>query len=397
MAQNMRATGNDAKDQLKGGAAPEAGVDALAILNALPGQCALLDGHGAILAANTAWYAFAAAGGASRSQVGPGINYLQVCDTATGAQAGDAEAFATGLREVLSGRRAAFTLEYPCDSPVEQRWFLARIAAVHAGAARALVTHEEIASTGPRDYEAARQVAGDSIRLQGRLREAIAARDDFLAVAAHELRTPITALQGGVQLLLRQLDREPDGDAAQQRALLAMIDQQVGRLTRLVTQLLDVSRIEGRQLSLERRPTDIAALLRGVVDRMQAGTDRHMLRLRAAPGIAPAVDQLRLEQVIENLLANAIAYSPEGGPIDIVADAGDRTLEIAVRDRGIGIPPERRACIFDRFSRAHAEQQLGGLGLGLYISRQIVLLHGGTIEAQAAEGGGTRMVVRLPL
>jgi signal transduction histidine kinase len=109
------------------------------------------------------------------------------------------------------------------------------------------------------------------------------------------------------------------------------------------------------------------------------------------------VDPLRLEQVLANLIDNAIKYSPDGGPIDVTLTAGGDELQIVVTDEGIGVPPEHRERIFDRFYQAHGERRFGGMGLGLYISRQIVELHGGVLKAEHPREGGTWIVLRLPL
>ena len=143
-------------------------------------------------------------------------------------------------------------------------------------------------------------------------------------------------------------------------------------------------------------PPDVAALAETVAEVARASTSRHRITVDA-PASAPAfVDPLRIEQVLTNLVDNAIKYSPAGGPvaIDISFDP-TRGLRIAVTDRGIGIPPEQRPHVFDRFYQGSAEHKLGGMGLGLHISREIVRLHGGSIDAEFPAEGGTRVVVRL--
>jgi signal transduction histidine kinase len=124
----------------------------------------------------------------------------------------------------------------------------------------------------------------------------------------------------------------------------------------------------------------------------------HTITLAAPPSLEAEVDPLRLEQVLTNLLENAIKYSPEGGPIEVaVSRSADEALEIAVRDHGLGIPPEKRARIFERFYQAHGDGHRSGLGLGLYISCEIVELHGGGITVEFPPDGGSRFIVRLPL
>ncbi|HEV2122142.1 MAG TPA: ATP-binding protein, partial [Chloroflexota bacterium] len=223
-------------------------------------------------------------------------------------------------------------------------------------------------------------------------------RDEFLTVAAHELKTPMTSLRGYAQVTLRRLEREGTLTPERVRTTLKAIDQQTLRLARLVEQLLDVSRIASGRLALQRQHIDVVGLVRAEMDGAQARTDQHTLVLSVSDQPLLAwVDPLRLEQVLANLLDNAIKYSPEGGLIEVAVSRQDERVQIAVRDRGLGIPAEQRAHIFDRFYQAHADQHRSGLGLGLFIAKQIVDLHGGTITAAFPEGGGSRFTVSLPL
>ncbi len=221
-------------------------------------------------------------------------------------------------------------------------------------------------------------------------------RDEFLSVAAHELKTPLTSLRGFAQLLLGQLDEGRTPNPEHLELALSSIDRQSEKLARLVSQLLDISRLQAGRLGLERRPADLVPLLRGVLESALPGSGRHEIVLEAPQAAVAVVDPLRLEQVLTNLLDNAIKYSPEGGRVEVELRAVTDGLEIAVTDRGIGVPEEHRARIFDRFYQAHGERRLGGMGLGLYISRQIVELHGGALKAEFPPAGGTRLVITLP-
>ena len=227
---------------------------------------------------------------------------------------------------------------------------------------------------------------------------ALRSRDEFLLTAAHELRTPLTTMRGRTQLLLRQLGR--GGPIERERLLLGlrMVEQQTETLNRLVVQLLDVTRLGSETLTLEPERVMLAALVERAVAEAYLRTGRHELTLDVTDRHVEAhVDPLRIGQVLSNLLDNAIKYSPDGGTIDVeMRREPDDRVSIAVRDHGIGIPPEKRPRIFERYYQAHAEGHLGGMGLGLYISRQIVELHGGTIEAEFPDDGGTRFLVRLP-
>lgn len=250
------------------------------------------------------------------------------------------------------------------------------------------------------------------------------ARDEFLSVAAHELKTPITSLRGLAQLALRQLDRQGTLDPDRAIRALRMVDEQSGKLTRLVNQLLDVTRLETGRLSLEKQRTDVVALVRGVIAAARlAGQPTHTIVLHAPPmALEVMVDPLRLEQVVMNLLDNARKFAPLGSTIDVevwrtdtadVADVADvthgvngtealelgtemDTVRIAVRDRGPGIPVEHRERVFDRFYQINLAGTASGMGLGLAISREIVALHGGRITLEHPSGGGARFVVILP-
>jgi signal transduction histidine kinase len=224
------------------------------------------------------------------------------------------------------------------------------------------------------------------------------ARDDFLSVAAHELKTPVTGLRATAQLIIRRLRKGQTDSAEWLSERLSVIDQQSERLARLVEQLLDVSRLDRGALRTERTATDLAALAEKLVAASRARATKHTFVLATVSGVVADVDPIGIEQVMSNLLDNAIKYSPAGGQIDIEArsDGADR-VHLAVRDRGIGIPVEKRADIFERFYRAHDEEHRSGLGLGLYISQQIVESHSGKIAVEFPPDGGTRFIVNLPV
>lgn len=234
---------------------------------------------------------------------------------------------------------------------------------------------------------AARKAAESALRM----------RDEFLSIAAHELKTPITALLGYAQFAQRRLRRDGMMEAGQIGQVLQTITGQAGRLTRLLDQLLEISRLGAGRLTLERQSLDLTALVRQVVDG-GAWSDRHSLTLDLPRALDVPIDALRIEQVLTNLLDNAVKYSPDGGVIEVgLRQASSVEAELSVRDHGLGIPAERRERIFERFYQAHADGHRSGWGLGLSICRQIVELHGGRIDAAFPDDGGTRIIVRLPL
>ncbi|MGI8916886.1 MAG: sensor histidine kinase [Chloroflexota bacterium] len=166
----------------------------------------------------------------------------------------------------------------------------------------------------------------------------------------------------------------------------------------LIAQLLEMARLDAGRLSLNRAPTDLAVLVRRCVENAQSSTVRHAILGTAPPPptISANVDALRLEQVLTNLLDNAIKYGPAGGTVDMTLDVQPSAVTISVADRGIGVTPSHRQRIFERIYQAQGGQA-GGMGLGLFISRQIAELHGGWLDVEARPGGGSRFVLTLPV
>jgi signal transduction histidine kinase len=229
---------------------------------------------------------------------------------------------------------------------------------------------------------------------------AVRMRDDFVAIASHELRSPLTAIKCTVELLLNRFDRgdvEPSTIIDRLRTVNAMSD----RLNLLVSDLLDVTRLRTGQLELRPEPLDLARLVQQVVDeqRVQLGS-QYPLSLRVL-GVLPAssADAYRMQQVFCNVLQIAIKYSPAGGEVEVTLRTEGVGVLVSVSDSGIGLPPQAIESIFQPFGRAtNAEQQqLPGMGLGLYIARQIVEQHGGRIWAVSdGEGFGALFSIWLP-
>ena len=231
-----------------------------------------------------------------------------------------------------------------------------------------------------------------------RVEQAVRARDDFLAIASHELKTPLTPLQLQLDSLRRVMLRSGSADA-QMRSALDMMDRQVDRLTNLVQSLLDVARIAGGRLELQPEDLDLGELVRELGQRFtgeaeQAGSRLDIAIDQAAP-LHGRWDPTRLEQVVNNLLSNAIKYGA-GKPIDIRVSGTASQVKLAIRDQGIGLSSEDAGRIFRRFERAVSSRFYGGLGLGLYITRQIVEAHGGEISVSSALGEGSTFTVTLP-
>lgn len=217
-------------------------------------------------------------------------------------------------------------------------------------------------------------------------------REEFLSVAAHELKTPITSLQGYTQLAIMRLDQNNTEDMHDK---LDRIQIQTKRLTVLIDTLLDVSRIERGQLELEKKPLDIVTVVRDLIDINWPGLDRIQLKTPARQVMVYG-DSLRLGQVVTNLVSNSLKFSPQATVIEITITALLNSVQLTVRDHGPGIPDSIRPHIFERFIQGHAETYQSGLGLGLFITKQIVELHNGSISVKYPEDGGTSVTVMLP-
>lgn len=234
-------------------------------------------------------------------------------------------------------------------------------------------------------------------------KEAEHLKDEFITLVAHELRNPLTVVKGFAELLLYKTKRskEPTFSSWQKKALQE-IEQAATRLDKLTMDLLDVTRIQAGRLSLSHRPTDLVAVTRHMLEQVQITTQRHTFSLQThLSSLMVEVDRVRIEQVLSNLLGNAVKYSPQGGPIEVTLreEVDPPGVLLSVRDEGIGIPISQQARIFGRFVRAEnaQEMQIMGTGLGLSLSRDLIDLHGGQIWFESVEGAGTTFFVSLPL
>jgi signal transduction histidine kinase len=243
-------------------------------------------------------------------------------------------------------------------------------------------------------------LAIDNSRLYQDAQAAIAARDEFLSIASHELRTPLTPLLLNVQSLLQS--KKPAEEPISRRQLVTVLgrsEKQVRRLATLIDRLLDVSRIGSGGLRLQLEDSvDLAEIVREFAERFSDDVARagSTLEVLGDSSVIGRWDRLRIEQVVTNLLTNAIKYGAQG-PVTIHVLGGDETATLSVRDHGIGIPPDKLPRIFNRFERAVSSRSYGGLGLGLYITRQILDAHGGSIAVVSQEGAGSTFTVELPL
>jgi signal transduction histidine kinase/ActR/RegA family two-component response regulator len=255
------------------------------------------------------------------------------------------------------------------DRPVQKRTFLAAVQAVLRARAR--------------QYES---------------RRAIEARDRFLAMLGHELRNPLSAVRFATDLIARQNLEDP-----QVAKHAETIERQTRHLNRLVDDLLDVSRVTSGKVVLRRERTELTALVGRCVESLQTMADAHGVALKGHPeqsAIPLEADVVRLEQVVTNLVTNAIKYTPRGGAVEVSLAREGESVSLVVRDNGVGIPSECLDGIFDLFSQAPTglDRAKGGLGLGLTLVRSLVEMHGGTVVARSEGAGlGSTFTVRLPI
>lgn len=235
------------------------------------------------------------------------------------------------------------------------------------------------------------------------LKESEYLKDEFVGIVAHELRTPLAALKGFADMLQVQTARKRGPALAEwQQEALEEIKLATARLVELTEELLDVTRLQTGRLLLHRTPTNVIPLVQRVATFLQQTTTRHQVEVHATQtSLLADIDPGRIEQVLINLIGNAIKYSPQGGPITISVwqEVITREISISVRDTGIGIPRQQHAQIFGRFMRAGNAQEWGisGTGLGLYICRELVERHGGHLWFESEEDAGSTFFLALPL
>lgn len=219
-------------------------------------------------------------------------------------------------------------------------------------------------------------------------------RFEHISVASHELKSPLTALSLRVQMLLRN-PRSPEEIISS----LAFCNSQVTRMTTLLDQILDLTQIQRKEIQLNRNSCDLVPIVRQILEdhAEEAHHKQSPIILTANESIIVNMDSTRIGQVISNLVTNALKYGP-GKPIQVSVEQNSPTeARVIVKDEGIGIPPEKQKIIFERFERGSHQSVVTGLGLGLYISRQIVIAHGGQISVESASGRGSTFTVLLPL
>jgi len=227
-------------------------------------------------------------------------------------------------------------------------------------------------------------------------KKAMDKKDEFISIASHELKTPVTSIKGYVQLLRFNFQKEGNNTAAE---LLTKVDVQINKLTNLIGDLLDVKKIENGQLQYHEDRFDFNVLVDEIIEETGRVLNKHTIVASLAESRIMYGDRNKIGQVITNLLENAGKYSPSGSIITVQTSVKDGKIKLSIKDRGIGIPKEQLGKIFERFFRVSSETEntYAGLGLGLYISSEIIKRHHGTIGVDSKEGNGSTFYFELPV
>ena len=229
--------------------------------------------------------------------------------------------------------------------------------------------------------------------------QAMNQREEFISIAGHELKTPLTSLKLQLQISQHSIEQQEFEALAPARVakLIASANRQVDRLARLVEDMLDVSRIQAGKLVIDKRATDLAEVAQEVVERFepQFAMQKSQIRFLGPASVHGQWDPFRIDQLISNLVANALRYAA-ASPVEVTLACADAHASISVKDRGPGIATADQARIFERFERAVASTEISGLGLGLYICREVARAHDGDILVVSAPGQGAEFIVNLP-
>ncbi|WP_295436687.1 ATP-binding protein [uncultured Thiodictyon sp.] len=352
------------------------------VLDSLTAHLAVLDGRGGIALVNAAWRRSAEQNGGGAACL-PGSDYLAVCERAAAGEDGaQAQAALHGIQQVLKGLQSAFTLQYPCDSPTEERWFEMRVLPLRESRAGVLIAHEDITA----------QKLSEQV-----LRDADQRKDEFLAMLGHELRNPLAPIRHVADVLTLHPMPEQLPWAA------SILTRQVSHLVRLVDDLLDVARINRGKLTLHRKRFDLREAVEHAIEQVRPVLDAHGQHLDVVLVPRPVTvdaDPERLTQVVVNLLGNAAKFSAREMTVFLALDTADGEARIVVRDQGAGLAAPLLPQVFTAFTQGEQtlDRPRGGLGLGLALVKGLVELHAGRVHAASPGlGAGSTFTVQLPL
>lgn len=262
--------------------------------------------------------------------------------------------------------------------------------------AQELARHIALALDNARLYQEAQAEIAERKQAEAQLRASEERKDAFISMASHELKTPVTSLKGFTNVLQRRLSKQGD---EQSLVYLAKIDRQVNKLTKLINDLLDVSKMQTGKLTYQEESVDLTALVQEIVENIQGTTPTHTLDLKKSDNVSIIGDRDRLGQVVINLLTNAIKYSPNAHKVLVCVEQEEGNALVTVQDFGIGIAEAYHDKIFEQFYQINdpEEKTYPGLGIGLHISNEIVKRHGGRMWVESSKGKGSTFRFTLPL
>ncbi|MFY0580710.1 GAF domain-containing sensor histidine kinase [Cystobacter fuscus] len=243
-------------------------------------------------------------------------------------------------------------------------------------------------------------LAVDNARLFRKAQEALKARDEFLSMASHDLRSPLNSLRLQLQAVRRDMQPGDEGPRASEKLVsrVESMERQTDRMLRMMDALLDITQMTAGRLELKRQKVDLVELVRGAVGTLDEELRQNGVRMRvhAEGHVEGSWDRLRLEQVIDNLLSNAVKYG-KGQPVDLTVCTDGTTAKLVVRDQGVGIAPEDQERLFERFERVRLDRDVNGYGVGLWIVRRVVEAHAGRVFVESRLGEGASFTVLLPM
>lgn len=375
-----------------GGAAGQA-----AILDALPAHIAILDHLAHIVSVNAAWRRFADANSLQTANHAIGVNYLDICDKASGAHSAEASQVAEGIRSVLSGKAGSYSVEYPCHSPTEQRWFMMSATPLPVEPMGIIVMHFNITARRQAEDEVSRLNSSLEDRVRQRtlqLQLANQELESFSYSVSHDLRTPLHA----IYTLSTLLGREADQGTFTERSkhYIERIKIEIVHMNDLIDKILSLAQLS--QTDLRWETVNLSAMAQKLANAYQELEPQRHVKFDIQPGMLVKGDPILLHQVLENLLGNALKFSakkPEQS-IRFSRETGNDGQDVyTVEDNGAGFSMEHSERLFGAFQRLHTTSEFPGTGIGLATVHRIITRHGGKIWAESVLSQGARFSFTL--